>query len=87
MLPAMLYDLFRSRFHSLLQRNGGVHGLTPDIVRYAKDRCFRDCGVPVKDILHFSWIDIEPSTDDHVILSIHNENIALLIPVAHISGA
>src|SRR3974390_1481746 len=63
-----------------------MYGLTPFWVGHSHDSCSGHRRMLGQDRLHFHGVHVEASTDDHVFLSIDDEEISILVKIAEISG-
>ena len=85
----LLAELDKIRFYDLtpgLQLDKGGHGLPVFFMGKSRHSAFLHGIMAIEYILDFSWIDIQPSADDHVFDTIYYVKITLRIDAAHIAG-
>src|SRR5712691_6622052 len=82
-LSAVLLDLRQDR--PVGQHDDGVDFLAADLVGAADDRCRLDAGVFEQDVLDLARVDVLAAANDHVLLSVDEEEVAVLVDVADVS--
>src|SRR3954454_9448286 len=55
------------------------------LVRHADDRGLRDRGVLVEDLLDLARVDVVAAADDHVLLAVDDEEVAVLVDLGHVA--
>src|SRR5260370_10336314 len=62
-----------------------MNRLPPLLVRDANCGHILDLGMSAKNPLHFGWIDILPTADDHVALAVGEIIVAVLVATGHVA--
>src|SRR3974390_3214414 len=83
---AVFDELNFSRLGILLQNHQCLGHFSPFFVGYGYNGYFKHSGMRQKCFLNFQRGDGFRAGDDHVLLSVDDENVALLIPHRHVAG-
>src|ERR1700723_1867402 len=81
-----MLDFFSGQIGSLAQNNDCGHQLSPFLIRDAEYCRFLHFGDLVNSRLDFARVDIFSTADDHLFGSIDDEEVAVLVLPADISG-
>src|SRR5271166_6018678 len=64
-----------------------MNRLSPLLVRDANYSHILDLGMSAKNPLHFGWIDIFPTADDHIALAVGEIIVAVLVATGHVADS
>ena len=62
-----------------------MNRLSPLLVRDANYSHIFDLGMSANNLLHFGWIDILPTADDHIALAVGEVIVAVLVATGHVA--
>src|SRR3954447_17209715 len=71
---------------AVLERDRGADLLAELLVRDADHRRLGHRGMLVEDLLDLARIDVVAAADDHVLLAIDDEEVAVLVDLGHVAG-
>ncbi|MCY1366281.1 hypothetical protein D9M69_531700 [compost metagenome] len=67
------------------QLHFGVHGFAPLLVRHPHGSRHRHRRVRIECRFHLDGIDVEAARDDHVLLAVHQVDVAFFVDIAEVS--
>src|SRR4051812_47432316 len=79
-------DLLGARLLPWLQHDGRRDLLAHRLVGHADHRRLGDRRVLVQDLLDLARIDVVAAADDHVLLAVDDEEVAILVELRHVAG-
>src|SRR5689334_8551608 len=84
-LPCILEDRGRVAGPARLDDDDGLDGLAPPLVRHPDHRDVGDVGMTVKGALDLGGIDVFRATHDHILETVVNVEIAILIEISGVT--
>src|SRR5215216_349210 len=72
---------------ALLEHDGGADLLAHLVVGDADDGGLGDRGVLVEDLFDLARVHVVAAADDHLLLAVDDEEVAVLVDLAHVAGA
>ena len=79
-------DLLGIRLVAGLEDDRGADVLAELVVGQAHDRGLHDVGVLVEHLLDLARVDVEAAADDHLLLAVDDEEIAVVVDPGQIAG-
>ena len=81
-----LAQLFGARLGAVLERDRGADLLAVLVVGHAEHRGLAHGRVLVEDLLDLARVDVVAAADDHVLLAVDDEEVAVLVDGRHVAG-
>src|SRR3954447_10046380 len=86
LLPDVLAQLLLGDLLALLQRDRRADLLAQLGMRHPDHGRLAHRGVLVEDLLDLARIDVVATADDHVLLAVDDEEVAVLVDLCHVAG-